>query len=146
MRNYVLIVLLVASLVLGLQGVVPAHASTPRILLLNLGEVEGPGALQLLNMSFVQVDATQFLTTDLNQFDVLFVGWDGDTSNPAPFNALLTRHADIANWVAAGHGLVALAEVNVASFSWLPLNVTRADENADQVAITNPSHPIMWPT
>ena len=94
-------------------------------------------------MSFVQVDATQFLTTDLNQFDVLFVGWDGDAFNPAPFNSLLTRQVDIAKWVASGHAVVALAEPNLGRFSWLPLNVTIANEFGDQVVITNPSHPVM---
>jgi hypothetical protein len=113
------------------------------MLLLNLGDPEGPGALQLLNMSFVQVDAAQFLTTNLNLFDVLFVGWDGTTFNAPAFNALSTRQPDIANWIASGHGLVALAEPNIGRFSWLPLNVSIAVASADQVSITAPSHPIM---
>ncbi len=143
LTRLLLVVLLVSSLVLGLQAIGPVQASAPRILLLNLGDPEGPGALQLLNMSFVQVDASQFLTTNLNLFDVLFVGWDGSTSNPAPFNALLTRQADISNWIASGHGLVALAEPNIGRFTWLPLSATIAAEFGDQVTITAPSHPIM---
>jgi hypothetical protein len=143
LRKLLLVVLLVGSLVLGLRAVGPAQASAPRILLLNLGDPETPGALQILNMSFVQVDASQFLTTNLNLFDVLFVGWDGSTSDPTPFNALLTRQADISNWIASGHGLVALAEPNIGKFSWLPLSVTIGLQTGDQVVITNPSHPIM---
>ncbi|HVH14751.1 MAG TPA: hypothetical protein VNA15_03415 [Candidatus Angelobacter sp.] len=143
MKNHIILVLLFFTLILGLQSIAPAKASTPRILLLDLGSPEAAGALQLLNMSFVKVTASQFLTTNLNLFDVLFVGWSGSTNDPTPFNALQTRQADLASWVSSGHGIVALAEPNLSMFAWLPLSVTAIQENADLVSITNPSHPIM---
>lgn len=143
MKYAIVLILLLSASFLGIQFISQARASTPRILLLNLGTPEGPGALQLLNMSFVSVDSTAFMTVDLNQYDVLFVGWDGTTSNPAPFNALLSRQTDIANWVAAGHSVVALAEPNIGHFAWLPLSVTMVPQFGDAVHITNPSHPVM---
>jgi thermitase len=114
----------------------------PRLLVVDTPWPEDTGALDILGYEYTLVTPTEFATVDLYQYNVLFIGWEpGDTL----VNALLARESEIADWVAAGNGIVALAEFDEANrWAWLPLWVSGSSGfHADTVHILNPAHPVM---
>jgi thermitase len=114
----------------------------PRLLVVDTPLPEDTGALDMLGYEYTLVTPTEFATVDLYQYNVLFIGWEpGDTL----VNALLARESEIADWVAAGNGIVALAEFDEANrWAWLPLWVSGSSGfHADTVHILNPAHPVM---
>jgi thermitase len=114
----------------------------PRLLVVDTPVPEDTGALDKLGYNYTSVTPAQFATVDLYKYNVLFIGWvPGDTL----VNALLARADEIANWVAAGNGIVALAEYHeVNRWAWLPLSVSGSSGfYGDTVLILNPVHPVM---
>jgi len=116
--------------------------SIPRLLVIDTPTVEDTGALDMLGYEYTVVTPIDFATVDLYQYDILFVGWmPGDTV----VDALIARGLDIASWVSAGNGIVALAELDEFNkWAWLPLWVYGSSGfYADTVHILNPAHPVM---
>jgi len=114
----------------------------PRLLVVDTPLPEDTGALDILEYEYTLVTPTEFATVDLYHYNVLFIGWEpGD----ALVDALFARESDIADWVAAGNGIVALAEFEeVNRWAWLPLWVSGSSGfHADTVHILNPAHPVM---
>ncbi|MEW6665614.1 MAG: PEP-CTERM sorting domain-containing protein [Thermodesulfobacteriota bacterium] len=107
---------------------------------------------QLNNVVFTQVTTSAFASVDLYQYDVLYVGetfLDGAVSLVADktLSALKARETDIAAWLFAGHGLLALSEpIGDGRYDWLPdaVQPTVGDlVHDDTVWIRNPAHPVM---
>jgi hypothetical protein len=115
---------------------------TPKILVVDTPWPEDTGALDRIGYNYTLVSATQFATVDLFGYNVLFVGWE---PTERVVDALLARASDIAEWVAAGNGLVALSEFEEPSrWTWLPLWVDSSwGFHADNVHILNQTHPVM---
>ena len=95
-----------------------------------------------LSISYTMVTPAQFSSTNLDSYEVLYIGWDED-ADPAAFSALNSRKSDIGNWVRRGGAIVALSECDVGYFSWLPLPVTIQTLDAEEVEIVWTSHPVM---
>jgi hypothetical protein len=121
----------------------PKGLPTPTcpILTIDMGLTENQGVLDKLDIPYTTVTPSQFLTTDLSLYKVLYIGWDY-LADPAAFTALNARKSDIASWVSNGGVIVALAEY-AHGFSWLPLPVSIKTVMREDVVITDPSHPIM---
>jgi thermitase len=115
----------------------------PKILVLSTPWQESTGALDMLGYGYTAVSPTQFATVDLYEYNVLFVGWY--PTEPV-VDALVARAPDIAEWVAAGNGIVALSEFEEASrWAWLPLSVGWSDYfSGDRVHVLNQTHPVMY--
>ena len=113
----------------------------PKVLVVDTPGAEDTGALDMLGQEYTLVTPTEFATVDLYQYNVLFIGWiPGDTL----VDALLARASDIANWVQAGNGIVALAELyETNQWAWLPLFADGSSGDGDMVHILNPTHPMM---
>jgi hypothetical protein len=113
----------------------------PKLLVVDTPMPEDTAALDKLGYEYTLVTPYEFATVDLYDYNVLFVGWlPGDTL----VDALLTRRFDIALWLAAGNGIVALSEFNEANkWAWLPLSVDGSAYHADIVHILEPTHPVM---
>jgi thermitase len=114
----------------------------PKLLVVDTPLPEDTGALDMLGIEYTLVTPIEFATVDLYQYNVLFIGWEpGDTL----VDALLARAPEIADWVAAGNGIVALAEFYEANrWAWLPLFVNGSSGfHEDTVHILNPAHPVM---
>lgn len=105
----------------------------------------------LTNVTFTKVSTAAFASVDLNSYDVLFVAetfTDGGVSSydTAAMTALKNRENDIANWLAAGHGIVALCEPLGPRFDWLPDAIqpgVQGPGGDDNIIITNPAHAVM---
>jgi thermitase len=114
----------------------------PKLLVVDTPEAEDTGALDMLGYEYTLVTPAEFVTVDLYQYKVLFIGWmPGDTL----VNALLARASDIADWVKAGNGIVALAEFDETNrWAWLPLAADGSSGfSGDEVRILDPLHPAM---
>ncbi len=114
----------------------------PKLLVVDTPSSEDTRALDILEYEYTLVTPTEFATVDLYQYNVLFIGWiPGD----ALVDALFARSSEIADWVAAGNGIVALAEIDeVNRWAWLPLWVSGSSyDSGDTVHILNPAHPVM---
>jgi len=113
----------------------------PKLLVVDTPEAEDTGALDMLGYTYSLVTPEEFATVDLERYNVLFIGWmPGDTL----VNALFARASEIANWVEAGNGIVALAEpYEVNRWAWLPLFVSDSLGYGDEVHIVDPAHPVM---
>jgi len=120
---------------------VPVHYR-PKLLVVDTPLSEDTGALDMLGIEYTLVTPTEFATVDLYQYNVLFVGWIPGNN---VVDALLARAPEIADWTAAGNGIVALAEFDeVNRWAWLPLFVNGSSGfHADTVHILNPAHPVM---
>jgi hypothetical protein len=99
--------------------------------------------------TYTLVSPAAFATTDLSQFDVLFAPsafQDGAITIPAQngLNALNQRAADIASFVSAGGGLVALAQpIGTGRFSWSPVSATPSvHTNNELITVAAPAHPV----
>jgi hypothetical protein len=116
----------------------PAHL---RLLVIDTPSGCDTGALDILGYNYTLVNPLEFTKVDLNQYNVLFVGW---TPGDEVVNALFNRAYDIAAWVARGNGIVALSEYKeMYRWAWLPLWVNSIEFTAENVVITNPYHPVM---
>jgi|GEM_PF-1264058 len=113
----------------------------PKLLVVDTPWPEDTGAFDKLGYKYIVVSPTEFATVDLYRFNVLFVGWiPGD----AVVDALLARASDIADWVAAGNGIVALSEPSETNrWAWLPLWVTSDGVGGEVVRIFDSAHPVM---
>ena len=114
----------------------------PRLLVVDTPWPEDTGALDMLGYNYTLVTPAEFATVDLYQYNVLFVGWSpGD----AVVDALLARASEIADWVAAGNGIVALSEFYESNrWDWLPLWVNSYGFAGNNVQILDPTHPVMF--
>jgi archaellum component FlaF (FlaF/FlaG flagellin family) len=114
----------------------------PKLLVVDTPAPEDTGALDKLGYEYTLVSPTEFATVDLYEFNVLFVGWvPGDEV----VNALLSRASEIAEWVAAGNGIVALSEPSESNrWAWLPLWVMSDGYGGENVHILDPTHPVMF--
>ncbi len=104
----------------------------------------------LSDITYTEVSPTNFLSVNLNNYDVLYVGstfQNGSVTVPSQdaLNALNARSSDIAAFISSGHGLVALTEpIGTGYFSWVPGSVSGSGHSyGNVVTITNPTHPIM---
>jgi thermitase len=113
----------------------------PKLLVVDTPGAEDTGALEMLGYEYTLVTPSEFATVDLHSYNVLFIGWmPGD----GLVDALLARASDIASWVAAGNGIVALTESYEANrWAWLPLSASGSGFSGDEVHILDPSHPVM---
>jgi hypothetical protein len=99
--------------------------------------------------TYTPVTAAAFATTDLDDYDVLYVPsafQDEFAMVPAQasLDALNARAADINDFVLGGGGVVALAEpVGTGRYTWTPMAVTpSAAVEFEEVLLTSPSHPV----
>ena len=113
----------------------------PRLLVVDTPWPEDTGALDKLRYEYTLVSPTEFATVDLSRFNVLFVGWQpGDDV----VNSLFARAPEIADWLAAGNGIVALSEFYETNrWAWLPLWAGTVEWSGDGVQIIEPTHPVM---
>ena len=117
------------------------------ILWVDLGLDYTRWALDRLGLSYTQVAVGDFAGVNLSDYDVLFVG---STNEPVPddvLQPLMDRKTDIATFVQAGGGLVALSEGGdwgqyrtSLSWNWVPITLT-----VDTNAVTHRTH-IIAPT
>lgn len=119
-----------------------------RILALDLGTPEGPGALQVAGFPscatassgitcYDLVGPAAFSSMSFGVYTVLYVGWTEGASADA-INALYARSADISTFVLGGGGLVAYAEYNPGQWTWIPDGgvMSYVGEHADDVVPT----------
>jgi hypothetical protein len=97
--------------------------------------------------TYVKVNATEFATTDLSQYSAIFVPSDyGGCLTGNDLAALNARSADIAEYIYAGGGLVALAENGIRqpatvgpeplNFGFLPFSVMASSLDQNEVGFT----------
>jgi hypothetical protein len=147
--------LLLAIAVLSMMLAVPAMAAPIRLLGIDTGTAwQYSTVTGLTNVaSFTRVSEANFATVNLNDYDVLMVSetfQDGGVTVPSQstLNALFARSNDIASWLQAGHGIVALSEpIGIGPYAWLPnniqLGVSGVAMGNETVQIVDPSHPVM---
>ncbi len=105
----------------------------------------------LTNIVFTKVSTTDFATVNLNNYDVLFIAESFTNGSVTAIDttamaALKSREADIATWLNAGHGLVALSEPFSSPYDWLPNAIQptfSAHNGYDALQIAMPLHPVM---
>lgn len=106
---------------------------------------------ELTNVTFTEVSISDFATTNLDLYDVLFVSETFTNSSvtlasQATLDALASRESDISSWLYNGHGIVALSEpIGTNPFDWIPNSiepdVTFSGNN--NISIVDPLHPVM---
>ena len=116
------------------------------ILWVNLGVNDGRDALNRLGMPYTEVSGVAFATTDLSQYNVLFIGSARWAPNPNYLQPLVDRKAAIASFVAGGGGLVALGHTGEwgnnrtpLDWTWLPITVT-AQPDMGRKRLIAPAH------
>ena len=119
-----------------------------RILLLDTGSAWASESLDAIGVAYHVVSPSAFLTTQLASYDLLYIPStfrDQSVTVPAQdaLDALNSRSADIAQYVAAGGGIVALSEpVGNGNYAWTPMAVTASATNhSDNVKLAR-SHPV----
>ncbi|MGH8004253.1 MAG: choice-of-anchor D domain-containing protein, partial [Limisphaerales bacterium] len=111
--------------------------SSIRILTVELGSASYR-LLDSLQLPYTLVDAVQFDTINLANFDLLFVGTAGSVQ------PLINRSADIAAFLQAGGGIVALYESPFNAWQWLPIAVTQTVGLCNEsIHIVDSTHPAM---
>lgn len=115
------------------------------LLVFDLNVPQSLEALDRLGFEYDLVDGAAFASVDLNDYDVLFVGFTGnDPQPPDVLQPLLDRQADIAAFVQAGGGLVANSEDGVVAtpldWLWVPVSVTHRNAGGLQMLIHPPDH------
>ncbi|MEE9270223.1 MAG: choice-of-anchor D domain-containing protein, partial [Candidatus Krumholzibacteria bacterium] len=117
----------------------------PKIVTIDLGKPENYRVLDVLGIPYTRVSPAAFAGTNLNEFDLLYVGRTSGGANPAGMQALVNKKTEIAAFVAAGGGLVALSENgdNALDWRWLPFDAGFLGVDRNVVNIVNPSHPVM---
>ena len=118
----------------------------PRILLLDNSLGEMGGALTIIGYNYTPVDAAEFASVNLSNFDVIMTAWMLPATNAA---ALVQRKAAIADWTAAGGRIFTSSAIttdgyDVNDWSWLPLSVTpvHTGHNNDVVVVAS-NHALM---
>jgi hypothetical protein len=90
-----------------------------------------------------------FNAVDLNDFDVIVVGWSGNEFSLTPdaqevTDALIGRQVELSTWLSDGGGLVALSDYLTSNpYGYLPLSVTRVIVHGEVVDIDDPLSPLM---
>jgi hypothetical protein len=120
------------------------------ILALDMGNTWDTESVDTIGgVNYTLVSPAAFATTDLSQYDALYVGsafQDPDilTASQASLDALNARAADIATFVSNGGGLIALSEpIGTGRFTWVPLAVTPgAREDMEVVVILHTGHAV----
>lgn len=104
----------------------------------------------MAGISCTIVTPTEFLSTDLSDFQVLYVPstfLNSSVSMPAQavLNALNARKPDIENFIHTGHGVVALTEpIGAGVYTWLPFTVVSTGAiGSNFTHIVDPGHPVM---
>jgi hypothetical protein len=128
----------------------PVHGGPCSILALDMGNQWDHESLDSIGgFTYTPVTAAAFATTDLDDYDVLYVPsafQDEFAMVPAQasLDALNARAADINDFVLGGGGVVALAEpVGTGRYTWTPMAVTpSAAVEFEEVLLTSPSHPV----
>ncbi len=144
----------IAMLSGGLIGLVPPVRAEPiRVLGIDTGSSWDYNIVTALSgVAFTEVSTSDFATTDLNLYDVLFISETFSdafliTPSQTTLDSLKARESDLASWINAGHGVVALAEpTGSGRFDWLPDAIQPAvgpNINDDRVTIVTSLHPVM---
>jgi Tol biopolymer transport system component len=109
----------------------------------------------LQNIEFTLVSPVQFLTVNLLEFDVLFIDDLKGLSSYYAINeeavrdALYARRIELQQWLADGHGIIALCDVargRRAPYCWLPDAIRPSIDTSvyeDGVVVTAPMHPVL---
>ncbi|MGH8003521.1 MAG: choice-of-anchor D domain-containing protein, partial [Limisphaerales bacterium] len=94
--------------------------------------------LDSLQLPYTLVNTSQFDTINLANFDLFFVGTTGFVQ------PLINRSADIAAFLQAGGGIVALYETAFNAWQWLPLSVTQTVGLCNElIHVVDSTHPAM---
>ncbi|MDD4237576.1 MAG: hypothetical protein PHT62_03335 [Desulfotomaculaceae bacterium] len=103
-----------------------------------------PTTLDMLGYSYTKVTPEDFDPAMLQYYDVFYVGWTEGASSYAMQTLYENREA-IADYVKNGGGLVALANRSYTGYEWqwVPLIPEYTIKDADDVLITDASHPVM---
>ena len=129
-----------------IKNIKSATSMTPyKILVIDTGFPENYQALDILGYTYTLVTPSEFMSVDLSQYDVLYVGWIPDPSPTGALDALVSRKNDIIDFLHSGGGVIALAEFDdPLSYKWLPFDVsTPGLDYGDLVTIQMPKHPLM---
>ena len=152
MKRLRLSVLAIMALCMAVALPAPASAldiGECKVLSLNLRNGWENEALDLLQVPYTFVSPEEFLTIDLMNFDVLYVGStfrNGSVTivSQDALDALNDRADDIADFVHYGGGVVALSEpIGQGKYTWVPSPVqTVGGLHANVVNIANTGHPV----
>ncbi|MFC1965859.1 hypothetical protein ACFLWI_02785 [Chloroflexota bacterium] len=152
MKSKILVLMIILTMVLGVSGLGSsqiAKANTISILALDTSIFDTEVLDALTGTTFTKVSPTAFATIDLSAYNVLYVGsafQDSAVTIPsqAALDALNARKSDIAEFIQAGHGIVALSEpIGTGRYTWLPFPVTASKLGGNEIKIVEPGHPVM---
>jgi hypothetical protein len=108
---------------------------------------EGKKALDIFGYTYTKATASNFASTNLNNYRIIFVSW---LPTQQEVNALNARKTDLTNWISNGGGIVVNAEwkesLGVTNpYSFLPVNFDTAtgSYHANGVHIVAPAHPLV---
>lgn len=134
----------------------PASAAPTRVLGIDSNTVWDYSIIEsgaVSNITFTESTVAGFASVNLNDYDVLVVSetfTDGSVTTVATdtLAALKAREADIAAWLAAGHGLVALSQpIGAGRWDWLPDAIQPTLSGSlihdDTVRIVDTAHAVM---
>ena len=131
------------------RSIADASASSScRILLLDTGSAWASESLDAIGVSYQELSPSAFLTTQLASYDLLYIPStfrDQSVTVPAQdaLDALNSRSADIASYVTAGGGLVALSEpIGTGNYTWLPMQATPSPVRHREDVEIGAAHPI----
>ncbi len=152
MKSKNLVLMIMLTIVLGVSGLGSsqvAKANTISILALDTSDFDTQVLGALTGTTFTEVSPTAFATINLSAYNVLYVGsafQDGGVTVPSQdaLDALNARKSDIAEFIQAGHGIVALSEpIGTGRYTWLPFPITASISGGNAIKIVKPGHPVM---
>jgi hypothetical protein len=116
---------------------------TPSIVTIDLGLVENTGALDILGFNYTILSPSEFSVANLNEFDILYIGWTSEASNEGMMS-LVEKSSDIEVFLSQGGGLYAASEHEDYNFSWewLPFDISYQFLTAESVNIIDYNHPV----
>lgn len=108
---------------------------------------EGKRALDIFGYTYTKVTASDFASTNLNNYRIIFVSW---LPTQEEVNALNARKTDLANWISNGGGIVVNAEwkgslgvTNPYSFLPVSFDTDTGFYHTNGVHIVAPAHPLV---
>jgi hypothetical protein len=108
---------------------------------------EGKRALDIFGYIYTKVTASDFASTNLNNYRIIFVSW---LPTQEEVNALNARKTDLTNWISNGGGIVVNAEwkgslgvTNPYSFLPVSFDTDTGGYHTDGVHIVAPEHPLV---
>ncbi len=110
------------------------------ILLLDSPDGYAHSSMDIMGYDYTLVSPTDFLSIDLADFEILYVGWHMSiTTN----SALNYRASDIEAWWRDGGNILVSAQIERYRLGWLPLEVDYTPKDLEEISVLNPNHYIL---